>query len=229
MYVEQVLLSALIFGLMLCTKASNREEVFLYRKTNTRHYVAGCILIVLFHPLLNAIAVRECAMHTVVASTRTKHHDIENGFLQIFIVTMIRMSIVTPLLEELFFRGFLLHYLKRKLPQVSAVLIGSTVFGLLHIAGSSVFNATLSGIMFSFLAISSRSIFPGILAHGVGNAIGLLERTIVLKNVQPPSYIVVIGSDEMFRYSGSVIVICSISAIITLMYYLQKPQERLTL
>ena len=80
--------------------------------------------------------------------------------------------------EELFFRGFLLHYLLRY-GAIPAVLLSSAVFGLFHLvnwtAGSALYTwaqvlcAFAAGICFAAAAVRSGSLLPGFAAHLLSN------------------------------------------------------------
>lgn len=78
--------------------------------------------------------------------------------------------LVVPLVEELFFRGYVLRTLSTGLPAgvLMGIVISSASFGMLH---DRWLIAAFAGLIFSLLALS-RSGLPGaILAHAAANAI----------------------------------------------------------
>lgn len=80
---------------------------------------------------------------------------------------------VTPLAEELFFRGFLLQWMASRHPVWVAVGISSLMFGASHIIPSQVIVATALAIGMSALFLASRSLWPSLIWHIGNNAIGV--------------------------------------------------------
>jgi len=88
----------------------------------------------------------------------------------------LRLVVVVPLLEEIFWRGFLLRYLIRE--DFEAVPFGSfswtsfggvtLMFGLAH-WGPDFVPALACGALFNWIAIHTRSLSACVLAHAVTN------------------------------------------------------------
>jgi len=96
------------------------------------------------------------------------------------------VAVGAPLGEEILFRGFLFGVLREKLPLVGAALIGGTVFGLVHIAGSPVQTLgvlVFLGILFCLLYAKTGSILPGMALHAVNNSIAFIATT------KPPEWV----------------------------------------
>jgi len=55
-----------------------------------------------------------------------------DGPIDLIILTFV-VAVGAPLAEEFFYRGFLLQGLRRRLPEVAAVLVSSALFALVHI------------------------------------------------------------------------------------------------
>jgi sodium transport system permease protein len=92
------------------------------------------------------------------------------------LVPLIAVAIVPAVCEELFFRGYLLGAMRGRLPGWLAILFTGLIFGLFHasvgglIAVERVLSSTLLGLVFGWLAWTTRSIIPGMLAHALVNA-----------------------------------------------------------
>jgi membrane protease YdiL (CAAX protease family) len=84
---------------------------------------------------------------------------------------LLNAVIVSPLLEEVIFRGILLQLFRRYLPLWFAVLIATSLFAFGHIGISlqNVFAAFLIGLFLTWLFVRSDSLYPGILAHAGAN------------------------------------------------------------
>lgn len=76
--------------------------------------------------------------------------------------------VVAPIVEELLFRGIILHRFTVKWNSKYAILISSLLFGMVHfdIIGKGIF-----GFFMAILYIKSKSLFVPIIAHSVHNGI----------------------------------------------------------
>ncbi len=80
--------------------------------------------------------------------------------------------LLTPFAEEVFFRGFLFTWMTGHRPVWLAMLVSSAIFGAMHIIPPQVISAALMALALSALYWYSRSLWPAIVCHMVGNAIG---------------------------------------------------------
>lgn len=87
--------------------------------------------------------------------------------------------LLVPLIEELFFRGYLLEKLidKGAVRAVVAILISSILFGLLH---DRLVLGTLAGIAFASVKLYTGRIEAAIIAHATANAVIAFMATITL-------------------------------------------------
>ena len=92
------------------------------------------------------------------------------------ILRFIRLVVIVPLLEEIFWRGFLLRYLiKEDFTKVSfgtfswfSFVVVTVMFGLAHF-GPDFIPALLTGAIYNLLAVKTRSLACCVLAHAVTN------------------------------------------------------------
>lgn len=98
-----------------------------------------------------------------------------------FVLLALIAVVGTPVVEELFFRGLLLRsLLKRRLHPALAIAISSLVFALLHISASGAAAIVapavtlLYGAVLAVLAWRTGRLGPGIVAHALVNAVGLV-------------------------------------------------------
>lgn len=86
---------------------------------------------------------------------------------------------IGPLVEELFFRGILLGWLKRKMPLLLAVVVSGVIFGLIHLnfishAGLGGWYITgvvsLFGILAAVIAVKTGSLWASFGLHAAYNA-----------------------------------------------------------
>jgi membrane protease YdiL (CAAX protease family) len=100
-----------------------------------------------------------------------------------FVLLLVAAGIVAPVVEEIFFRGFLFGMYLRRQPRWLAYLAPGVLFTVLHLEPTrmdvSQMVALAVGILLlawllSWLYEQTESLFPSMLAHAVNNATGLL-------------------------------------------------------
>lgn len=82
-------------------------------------------------------------------------------------------ALLTPLGEELLFRGVLVNALNRYGPWV-AVLVSSTIFALAHGISYLLVVSFVVGVIAAILLRRTGSIWPGVALHAVNNAASVL-------------------------------------------------------
>ena len=113
--------------------------------------------------------------------------------------------IISPISEELIFRGVFLNRLKLIVPTLFAVLISSLLFAALHSFGS-IFSAFIFAICIAILYLKTDNIFVPILAHFLNN---LLAELIVLIDVNK-----IIFNDSIVVMGMSILAIVSFVLIL---------------
>ncbi len=96
-----------------------------------------------------------------------------------------------PTMEELFFRGFLLFGMRERYGAVPAVLGSACLFGVSHLNAVAAVYATVAGLVLGWLALRTRSIWPGIALHAAVNAMPVLlpERLFPVRGFNVPSIV----------------------------------------
>lgn len=87
------------------------------------------------------------------------------------IVGFLSVVLLSPVVEELIFRGIFLNKLKIIVPTTFAILISSLLFASLHGFGS-IFSAFIFAVCMALLYMKSENIFVPIFAHFLNNLIG---------------------------------------------------------
>jgi membrane protease YdiL (CAAX protease family) len=100
-----------------------------------------------------------------------------------FVVVLVGAAVVAPFFEELFFRGFLFGVYRRRQPLWLAYLVSGVLFTILHLepnrmtvnqmAGLSV-GIFMLAMLLAWLYQHTGSLYPGMIAHGINNAAGLI-------------------------------------------------------
>jgi membrane protease YdiL (CAAX protease family) len=90
-----------------------------------------------------------------------------------FALNAVIVSTLVPFTEELFFRGLGIPALRFMGP-IAAVLVTGLVFGLSHGILGALPPLILFGIALGWVRLRSDSVWPGVIAHGFYNAVGVL-------------------------------------------------------
>ena len=94
--------------------------------------------------------------------------------------------IVAPVVEEVFFRGFVFAGLRQRYDWKKAALISSALFAVIHVTPTAMIPVFILGFIFAYLYHRSNSIWPAILMHVSTNALAL-GLAYVLANTSIPA------------------------------------------
>jgi membrane protease YdiL (CAAX protease family) len=94
-------------------------------------------------------------------------------------------AIVAPLVEEMYFRGFLFPGLRQKYGWVKALFLSSGLFALAHVDPASLLPTFLLGCVLAYVYQRSNSLWPGIILHFLINSFGLCATFASLKLTVP--------------------------------------------
>jgi membrane protease YdiL (CAAX protease family) len=89
------------------------------------------------------------------------------------LVLLVGGAIVAPLVEEIFFRGFVFAGLRNRWDWKKAAVTSAGLFALAHILPTSILPILILGLIFAFLYQVSGSIWPAIFMHILTNSIAL--------------------------------------------------------
>lgn len=108
--------------------------------------------------------------------------DLVWGSWPVVIVTLVDTVVLTPVFEELVFRGLLFGTLRRRLGPVSAATASAAVFALAHGYGVLGFAAVFwSGLLWAWAYEWTGSLVPSITAHAADNLSASLALILVLR------------------------------------------------
>ncbi|MED1555420.1 CPBP family intramembrane glutamic endopeptidase [Bacillus paramycoides] len=91
------------------------------------------------------------------------------------ILLLIGSAILTPIFEELIFRGFMLRFFSERFPFWIAAILTSLFFGVAHTYSLGIMvSAFFAGLMMAILYKKTNSIIPTILFHIINNMVAFL-------------------------------------------------------
>ncbi|MHA7136680.1 CPBP family intramembrane glutamic endopeptidase [Rossellomorea arthrocnemi] len=91
------------------------------------------------------------------------------------LIAFISAAVISPVYEEIFYRGFLYRWLRTRIGFNGALLLSSLIFTIIHIPTYNVMPVnSISGILFALAYERTNSIWPSVLIHGLTNGIMVL-------------------------------------------------------
>lgn len=95
-------------------------------------------------------------------------------------------AILAPLVEEIFFRGFLFQGFRARYGWIPGMLISSAIFGVAHLDPVALIPTFILGCVLAYLYHRSNSVWPPVILHMLVNSMGLCSAYLV---TQYPSLI----------------------------------------
>jgi membrane protease YdiL (CAAX protease family) len=86
-------------------------------------------------------------------------------------INTVMIVVIAPVIEEIFFRGFLLNRWWRKYGIGKAIIFSSMAFAVLHV---DIIGGMVFGIVLSIIYVKTKSLIGPIVAHVSNNAIAVL-------------------------------------------------------
>lgn len=156
------------------------KDYFCLNKTGWKELCKWCLIVLLFaacYDTLTFLIKRPIVSPFMVSAYTTAY------FTPLLWLTFI---IVAPLVEEMFFRGFLFKGIENsRMGPVGAVIITSLVWSAMHTQydAYSIAAIFLGGLLLGFARLKSNSIYPPIVMHALQNVIATIEVVIYLRIV----------------------------------------------
>lgn len=181
-------ISAAIFG-MWYTKDLKEYRNFLNIRKPSRWYwyLIGFAGGIIMFAGLQAVASILMSSGVSVESSETSNTIAGSSGILGIIIMAILVPFVVPIVEELFYRGYILSMLQnstinKKTGTIIGIIVSSIFFGIAHIqftgGASDIFIPIWTGLIGLFnaiLVVKSKSIYPAIILHCVYNGITVLS------------------------------------------------------
>ncbi len=89
------------------------------------------------------------------------------------IIFAVLVCVIAPIFEEIIFRGYVYAGLRRFLSPPRAMAVAGLLFAAVHLSPEALVVITLLGVALCYLYERTRSLLPGMIAHGLHNGIVL--------------------------------------------------------
>jgi membrane protease YdiL (CAAX protease family) len=89
-------------------------------------------------------------------------------------VALLVGGVVAPLVEEIFFRGFVFAALRERYGFRRAVVASASFFALVHFTPGAIIPVFALGVFFCLLYSKTDSLWPSVIMHGIMNTLAFL-------------------------------------------------------
>ncbi|MDQ0172546.1 CPBP family intramembrane glutamic endopeptidase [Paenibacillus tundrae] len=91
------------------------------------------------------------------------------------LIGVVSAGIVSPIYEEIFYRGFIFRWLRTRVSMSWAIVISSLIFTAAHYPTMNAMPVNfISGVVLAWTYERTGSVVPGMIVHGVFNTIAVL-------------------------------------------------------
>lgn len=113
------------------------------------------------------------------------------------LLTILTISVVAPLADELFFRGVILRSLMARFGTLGAILIVAALTALFHkLEPLKLTHSFIMGVIFAASVVWTRSVYTSLILHGVHNSLSLLPEAWVMSIYGPVMSLLGMGGSE---------------------------------
>ncbi len=177
-------------------------------KTTLMNVVYIAIITLIFSSAINNLV----SMSPLVELSAGYNKANTDFFANTIVVELIGSAILSPIMEELVFRGVIFANLKKVTSVNNAIIISSILFGLVHFNVVQFLYAFILGIVLAMFMEKSGHVYAAIVGHILANALAVIRtETGFMKEFVDRS---------VFAWSGSVVL--AIAGILMLAFYLKK-------
>jgi membrane protease YdiL (CAAX protease family) len=144
-------------------------------RPSTRSWlIASAIIGALFMPvniLIVTTVQRILAVPVLDFSSETTGESIPiPEFLAVFVLVVI----IVPIAEEIFFRGIIYKWLRRRAGFLIGLLVSSITFGTLHFAAPSIAAISVLGVLCALVYELSDSLWTAVTIHAMNNFLAIV-------------------------------------------------------
>jgi hypothetical protein len=142
----------------------------------TRGRVPGALCRIILVAALLGIALNNIlSMSPLVAMSEAFTQATEDFYAGTFVLEIIGSAILTPILEELVYRGVIYTRLKRHLGIAPAVILSALIFGIMHFNIVQFIYAFVLGIMLALFLEHTGHVYGSIAGHMTVNLISVVR------------------------------------------------------
>lgn len=164
-----------------------------------------------------SIGLNNIISMTPLVTISAGYQEANAGFYgSTLVLELISSALMTPILEELVFRGILFGRCKMIMPKIPAIILSSLIFAIVHFNIVQFIYAFLLGIVFAIFVDYANHVYPAIVGHITANLIAVLRTELGFMQ----------GTMDRSVFAWVVSVVLVIIGCITLIFCLKKTVKR---
>lgn len=173
-FIMSIIFTLAVYFIILRPNALSWKEVGL-KKFSAGYWgpIIGWTFVLI---VISIIIVVIMEMLLGVGPENSKTDSLQSGMTLInLLIGFVSAAIISPLYEEIFYRGFLYRFLRSKFGVPIGMLSSSFIFMIVHIPTFNTLPINfVSGLVFAWTYEKSGSIVPAIMIHGMFNGIAVI-------------------------------------------------------
>ena len=161
-------LAMIIIGIWACSKSTEKPSVVLgAKKFNPAYIVYALLLSVVMLFGFGFINQTIQSFLVKIGYNVSNESQMTVNSLTEYFVYLIFFALLPAVCEECFFRGVMLRGINCN--KITVSLIVGLCFAVYHLNATQMFYQFIYGVSLTYLALHSKSVIPGIIAHFVNN------------------------------------------------------------
>ena len=169
-----IIISLLIY--FISYKHRNKFKILgLHFKKFFRNIFLGIVGYIAIIPILALVVFIIMAISSYLKYTPEPQPLLDALFIEknpfLFFYLLIIICFIGPLIEELFFRGFVYRALKERIGKAAAVMTSAVFFAWLHMTLIGFFPILILGILLAYLYEKNGTLIPSITVHMIHNSV----------------------------------------------------------
>lgn len=171
-----IVLSIVVFLNLLTGKNSFKVDFFRNISFPGILFAIGCAILLYF--LLDKGL--DPVFEKIFPTSEESYQETLQTLSKAPVISLLQVCILTPIIEEILMRGYLLNGLSASYGSIIALLVSSLLFALLHFNMVQTLSAFICGIVLGLLYLRTGSIFCCILTHTGYNLISYITMILPL-------------------------------------------------
>lgn len=170
------ILTIVLLVILFKIRGKSLQKTINMKSIKGNEYILPCALAFLFSMVFSLMIYHINLNNAMQIKTSVAYYATILPGLGI-ILQIIALLIISPIAEEIIFRGLILTVLQEHYHNIIAIALSGLFFGMIHcMAGGIVLiaGATAMGIIFGMIYVKTKSLLPAIAAHSIANTVDFI-------------------------------------------------------
>lgn len=165
------ILIVLVFFLIFKIRKSNVKKEWKLRKTNLTYLLLSISVSFSYSLLFSLLTYNDSIENSLMIHNSAEYYsNILSGFG--IIMMIINLIVIAPISEEIALRGIVFTRIETTTNPITAIIVSSILFGLIHLMAGGIIlvvGSFIMGAMLGLVFYKTNSLFACFIAHAVAN------------------------------------------------------------